>query len=120
MRLVNGGGVSIKAWARWIEADGTSKIDGFGNDVELDFIHNADAITVDTYGIDALTRECLLAMLGEPLTLRDVPVGEGEEPLRMPILGWSDEFLLNVNIKVAIANANVATPLADAAGLLDL
>lgn len=118
-RLENGGGASLKAWGRWIEEDGTTKLDRQGKEVEIDFIHTADAVTVDMYGLDKLVKECLLAILGEPPTMRTVPVEDGED-MEMPILGWSEGFLLNVNINVAIDNAKKAKPIHDAAKLLDL
>jgi hypothetical protein len=118
-RMQNGGGASLKAWARWIEEDGTTKTDAQGVEVENDFIHNADAVMIDRYGLEKLVKECLLAVLGEPLTLVVLEIEDGEDQ-NVPILGWGDEFLLNVSIRNGIQNAKKAKPVHNAAKLLDL
>jgi hypothetical protein len=119
-RLENGGGASLKAWARWIKPDGETKVDHNDFEVENDFIHNVPAVVLDKYGMDKLVKEMLLAVLGEPLTMVDLEVADGEEPQQQPMIPWPDEVLLNVSIRNGITNAKAALPEHDAAKLLDL
>jgi hypothetical protein len=84
----NGAGVILTGCARHIDADGTTHLCPYGAHVETSFSHTAGAGQVAQVGVDAIAKEMMLAMLGEPLT---------------GLVQWSPELLTNVSIRAAIA-----------------
>lgn len=109
-RLENGGGVVFQAWARWIEPDGTTKLDADGQEVETTFQHTADAGMVDNLTIPVIAKEMLLAVLGEPATTREL---DGE---KIPLVAWGNDLRLDVSIRNACRVAKETGPLALSAG----
>lgn len=115
--LDNGGGVDFKGYARWIEADGTTKLDAFGQHVEVCLSHAPDAVTVQQFGVPKMAKDVLLTMLGETREL--VVHEEGAEPA--VITAWSSDFLANVRIRDHIAIVDHTGPNAiDPTSLLGL
>lgn len=120
-RRPNGGGMDFRGWARVIEEDGSTKLDPAGQEMELEFPHGADAGTMQSIGDDAeavISREIMLMMIGAPATMRDVPVEEGQDPERAPIVGWAEDVRLNTSIRYAIDMAAKTTAEVDVAALL--
>lgn len=132
------GMMEFRGWARLIEADGRTKIDAFGRPIENEFAHTATVSFIDAAarapnqlsGEQQLSREILLALLGEPLTEVeidvdpdappvDAPAGTVLEPdkAKGPILALAQGVLDNVSIRAAIRLAGTE-PEGDAAALL--
>jgi hypothetical protein len=108
--LPNGAGVDFAAVARAIEEDGTAIVCPFGQQVGSTFNFNAGPLLVEELGVDAIAKEVLLAVLGEPPELtRDAPV-QGKPPLKVPVLDLSREVKLNVNVRRAAALARASGP----------
>lgn len=95
-------GVCYHATARAIEADGTARLYPNGAPLETAMKHSVSVERVETLTDDAIARECLLAVLGEP------PQG---------LFGWSDVNLSAWSIRVSIAAASVSGA-ADAGAVL--
>lgn len=106
MWLANGAGVAFTGYARLMNADGSTMQCAFGNHVETNLNHSADALTVQSLGVETIAREIMLAMLGEEPTLRDV---DGEQH---PLIGWGEEFRANVSIRAAKNAVATTGPLA--------
>ena len=103
-------GVCYHAQARAIDAEGTQLADGSARPIVTEFKHSVPVDLVDTLGDDAITRECLLAVLGEPMTPRSDSSG-------LTMFAWPDAVLSGVSIRVSIAAAAVSGA-ADAAAVL--
>lgn len=103
--LSNGAGVGFTGSARVIDAEGVAQTCPNGQAIESYIGHTADAPTVQALGVPTISKECLLALLGEPLTPDTVH--------------WSDEFLLNTSIRHAVTSAAATAP-SSAASLLGL
>ncbi|MDP8994029.1 MAG: hypothetical protein M3N07_03450 [Pseudomonadota bacterium] len=115
--LDNGGGVAFEACARWIHGDGATRLDRHGQHVKRSLTYNVPAPRVAELGLQAIAREMLHAVLGEPPTMRALGDGSGET---LPLIPWSDESRLNANIRQAIALTAETAPRMDAAALLGL
>jgi hypothetical protein len=99
-------GVSLCAVARVIEADGSTKQAPDLNAVEVSFPVGVSKADLDARGLDAYRREVLLAVLGEPATMRPidtpadaVPITPEEEAAALDALradGKSPEATLDV------------------------
>jgi hypothetical protein len=78
----NGSGVALTVWGRWIEDDGSSKLDFHNQDTEVAYSHGFTTLDLENHGLAALMREMLLLVLGEPADLeKDVHVDpEGTIP----------------------------------------
>lgn len=103
-------GVAYHAQARAIDTGGTTLNDARGRAIATELKHSAPMDVVDRLGDGTISRECLLAVLGEPLT----PRTEGEA---LPLIAWSASLLASVSIAVSLAAADVSGT-ADAANLL--
>lgn len=111
--LENGAGVAFKSCARWINADGSTRLCPNDCHIETNASHTADAVSVQAHGVAALGKEMLLLVLGEEPTLITI---DGEE---VPIIGWSADVRLNASIRHALA-CSAETGTSDPATLLGL
>lgn len=84
-------GMSFRAVARAVDAEGQPILDTQGRAVRTELTHTAPASIVDTEGADNIARDCLLAVLGEPVT----------RP-------WADVLLASVSIRVSLSAALIA------------
>ena len=91
--LENGGGVSIKATARWCDADGRTILTDEGQHVETFSQFTAGPGFVQDFGVEALVKEVLLSLMGEP---PELTVEQG------PIVSFSPEARLNMSVKNAV------------------
>lgn len=131
--LPQGQGVAVHAEARWIEADGTSK-EANGVEVTSGLDSTFDNHFLTTYGLNALTKEVLLTVLGEPHELtREVPVGgqqfaEGQDihsvettdnvTSEVPVVQIPETHKACADIKCSIECATAIHALPDVAGIL--
>jgi hypothetical protein len=106
--LENGAGVAFLASARWIEADGRTLSCPNGQPVRTEATHNADPHTVRVHGVDAIAKELLLAVLGEPQTILE-RAGEGGG-FEAPMLMHGDQWRMNASIRHAIDAAAATAP----------
>lgn len=130
-REPNGSGMVFRGWARIIKLSGETVLDPDGQEMELEFPFTADPGFVDgktvkneegdviTKGEDVITRELIRLMLGEPPTMVDVPVEEGEDPVQVSLLHLDPTVLLNISIKHAKELAASADPLVDLGSLFE-
>lgn len=93
-------GVAFRAKARAIDAAGVPVVDAKGGPVVTELSHVAPVSIVDAEGSATISRDCLLAVLGEPVT----------RP-------WSDVLLSSVSIRVSLAAAPISGPV-DAGAVL--
>lgn len=103
-------GVCYFAQARAVDATGADLQDSAGRPVVTQFKHVVPVEQVDAIGDDAITRECLLAVMGEPLTPRNDGSG-------LALFPWPDAVLTGVSLRVSIAAAAVSGA-ADAGAVL--
>lgn len=94
-------GVCYHAQAKAIDAEGLTLEDANGRPIRTELKHTVRVERVEELGDGAITRECLLAVLGEPVTL----------------FKWPDSVLLSVSLRVSIAAASVSGT-ADAGSVL--
>lgn len=94
-------GLCYHARARAIDEDGMPHRDSAGRAVQTEFKHSISVDKVAEYGDENVTREMLLAVLGEPVSL----------------FPWPDVVLAGVSIRVSIAAAHVSGT-ADAGAVL--
>jgi len=86
-------GVAFRAKARAIGPDGAEVQDAMGRAVVTELSHVAPVAVVEAETADAIARDCLLAVLGEPVT----------RP-------WADVLLSSVSIRVSLAAAPISGP----------
>ena len=94
-------GVSYHSRARAIGPDGLPALDALGRPIVTEFKHTVGVDKVAELGDDAITREMLLVVLGEPVSL----------------FPWAEVILTGVSIRVSLAAAQVAGT-ADAGAVL--
>lgn len=94
-------GVCYHATARAIDAAGLPVCDAQGRPIATEFKHSVPMQRVDELGDDAIARECLLAVMGEPVTL----------------FNWPASVLSAVSIRISMAAAPI-TGAADAGAVL--
>jgi hypothetical protein len=82
----NGMGLSLTVWGRWINEDGSTKLDADGQEVEVAYSHGFDAEAAEKYDLSVLMKEMLLLVLGEEAEEEeDVHVDpEAEDPMIPP------------------------------------
>lgn len=118
-------GLGLHGWARLINPDGSSQEAPDGKVIETSITFNAPAALVEEHGERALGREVMLAVLGEPPTMVEVPVdlekaeadaaaappGTVLEPAAAvrPLISFGDEARRNASIRAAIATMKVVT-----------
>lgn len=95
-------GVSYHAIARAVNADGTARTYPDGRLLQTAMKHGVPVGMVDQLTDDAITRECLLAVLGEPT---------------QGLFAWADVNLSAWSIRISIAAAAVSGA-ADAGAVL--
>lgn len=95
-------GVAYHAKAHAIDADGHQVTLPDGRPVVTELKHSVSAARMEELGDDAIARECLLAVLGEPVT---------------GLFAWPDVVLTGVSLRISLQAATVAGP-ADAGALL--
>lgn len=95
-------GVAYHAIARAIDTAGLPILLPDGRPVLTELKHSVTAARMEELGDDAIARECLLAVLGEPVT---------------GLFPWPDVVLTGVSIRISLQAAAVAGP-ADAGALL--
>jgi len=93
-------GVAFRAKARAIDGAGSPVRDAEGRAVVTEFPHVAPVSVVDAETSEVISRDCLLAVLGEPVT----------RP-------WADVLLSSVSIRVSLAAAPISGPV-DAGAVL--
>lgn len=103
-RFGNGSGLEVIGWVRWIEEDGTTRLDSGGNELEGEYRHSFPIGQVEALGVPALCKSVLLIMLGEEPELVEV--------------NPSDEVRYNASIRCAIATANATANPLDTGDLL--
>ncbi len=103
--LANGSGVAIAAEARLIDKSGATVLSPCGTEIKSGASHSCDAISVETHGVPALTREVLMLVLGEE--------GAG-------LVLFSDEMRVNASIRTTITWAEGLAQAADLSAVLDL
>lgn len=127
--LPNNEGVVFNAWGRLINADGSTKLAGDGDDhIETEVSASMTAVEYDRWGQDALAREMLLVILGEPETIVERPnppppdinnPPEGwTETFEAPLIGFSHDYRLNASIQHAMKVAQEASQPFDPAALI--
>jgi hypothetical protein len=94
-RQVNTNNPVYCATARAINPDGSPWCDAHGYEIKTSIRHSACDAEVEAVGDDALRRECMLLVLGEPPTMN------GEELL----CGWDAGIRASTNIRRAIVVA---------------
>ena len=112
----NNAGLTFYTSARLTNADGSTKLCVAGKEIVIEFRHNSAQAEITAYGADALAKEHVLAILGEPLTQVPVPGGTAGET--MPMIPWGPDFLANVSIRHAITATNCAGDVENLASLL--
>ena len=95
-------GICYHATARAIESDGTARLFPNGAPIETAMKHGVSVERMETLTDDAIAKECLLAVMGEPL---------------QGLFAWSDVNLSAWSIRISIAAADVSGT-ADAASVL--
>lgn len=87
-RIAHTGGVVVIAWARWVNDDGSTRLDPTGQEMENEYRHSFPPEQVETIGVDALCRGVVKAMIGEDTEMAEVDL--------------TDEVKRNVSIRHAI------------------
>ena len=106
----NGAGLAFHAYARLIEPDGTTVAAPNDADLESVITFNADPVTLDKYGEQAIADDLARLVLGEETQLkREVPVEDGAEPLEVAIVSPSEEAKLNASIRFQARAAKAST-----------
>lgn len=95
-------GVAYHATARAIDAAGQPILLPDGRPVATAFKHSVSAARMEELGDDAIARECLMVVLGEPVT---------------GLFAWPDVVLTGVSLRISLQAATVSGP-ADASALL--
>lgn len=95
-------GVSYHAKARAIHENGEPRTLPDGRPIVTEIKHSVTASRMGELGDDAIARECLLAVLGEPVA---------------GLFGWPDVVLTGISLRISLQAADVAGP-ADAGALL--
>lgn len=114
----NGEGVRVRAWARYIYADGRTKLTAHGQHLETSFTAGFSLADARAYTVMALAKEVALLVLGEPpVLMRDVPQADGSTAQR-PVLDVSDMLRLNVSLREAVLAARDTSPAPDTAAIL--
>lgn len=119
--LDNNAGTEFYTSARAINADGSTLLCAAGQQVVTEFRHGVDPITLAQLGGAALTKEMVLAVLGEPATLHPEtgPDASGNDvTTQQPNLNLPDEVRANVSIRHALAMAASAGPVTDLGALI--
>lgn len=140
----NNSGLALHAWGRLINADGSSKedptgaVDAQGRPVviETSITANIPQDQLDRFGEQALSKELMLAVLGEPMTMTDVDVDEAAaaadaeaappgtvlDPTmnKQGILPVSAEALQAASIRLAIARTKLVRSGIDPAAALGI
>lgn len=91
--------------ARLISAAGEPVLNAANRPIETGTSILVDAIEVERLTATALVRECLLLVLGEPLTADPDHGG-------LTIIPWSSDFITQCSIRSAIAAASLTAPTA--------
>lgn len=133
----NNTGLGLHGWARWINPDGSSKTCPEGRSIETSISFTADADTLRRHTKAQLSREVLLAVLGEPAT--PVPIEHDAEappppaPENLPagttlnpeaterdLIPWPQTERDNASIRTAIDHVKAAQNGIDAAAVLGI
>lgn len=88
--------------ARALDADGLARVDADGRPIQTGFKHSVPIERVEALTHDAITRECLLLVLGEPL---------------QGLFLWTDNMITGQSIRISIA-ASPLVGVADAGAVL--
>jgi hypothetical protein len=114
------GGVTITARARYIKADGTTKLTGHDEPLEVEWRARFSVEDVKAFGVKALAKEVALVVLGEPPQLmRDVPI-EGGGVEQHPVLNVSDSLRANVSLREAVLVSKDTAAAPDTGAILGL
>ncbi|HEX6992239.1 MAG TPA: hypothetical protein VF151_10140 [Gemmatimonadales bacterium] len=102
--LPNNQGAEFYASARYINADGSTCMCAFNEEIVTEVRHVCDPATIQTYGVPALSKEHVLLMLGEPATMVTI-TNPDNTTYQAPMIPWPDDFRANCSIRHAIAIA---------------
>lgn len=102
----NNAGLNLTGKARLINADGTSVKCPMGNTVETIATHLSPQSEITAYGVDALSKCMVLAVLGEPITT--TTVDSGGTSVTQPIIPWSADALANFSIRHAASMVDLS------------
>jgi hypothetical protein len=89
--------------ARWIDDAGKARVDTQGRAVAVSYPQTMMPDEVTRIGATAVVKECLLLVLGEPLTVNP------EHP-EITLIPWSADTVAQCSVRNAIAAASVAAP----------
>ena len=92
--LPNGAGIGFHGYARWIEANGQTKLAPNGVDVEASFSFTASPELLQEFNADQIATDVAMMMLGEPTTLQHE---DGS-----PALNVAQEVRFNASIREQI------------------
>jgi hypothetical protein len=93
-------GVSLMGVGRLTNEEGETIL-CHGLHVESAVTATVTLVDIEKHGINALKKEVLLALLGEPPALTKEIEVTGKEPVIVPVLGFSDQVRLNASIRHA-------------------
>lgn len=102
----------IHVLATWIDSQGNSLAGVDHRTVIVEFKHNASQYQQDEIGLQAMVRECLMLVLGEPLTPLDVTAPDADPeapPDIVTLIPWDPEQVRAVDIRRAIKIAKEST-----------
>jgi len=117
--LVNGS-VGFTAWARPIEPDGRTMTGPADQELEREFCYTASARLAAKHGVQTLSVEMMLVVLGEPPTMVDVPADAGATSVQAPIIDLAEDMRVGVSVRQALAVIDDTSPAPDAGALLGL
>lgn len=114
-------GAEFYASARAINADGSTMLCPAGSEVVTEARHLADPLSVQQFTAASLSKECVLAVLGEPPTLVDEtgPDANGNPvTIQAPMIAWGDIARAQFSIRHALAMVADAGEVTDLGALL--
>jgi hypothetical protein len=115
----NGAGVTLYVWGRWINEDGSTKLDVDGQEVEVAYTHGFNTAAIEEHGLSLLMKEMLLLVLGEEAEAElEVPTDK-DTPDKIKVLHAPQDVRLGASIRHAIKHVKEAGDLKLPADLLE-
>lgn len=102
-RTTGGDMLVFTASARWVDAQGVTQCDSNGREVSVAFPTTLSPEDVTRLGAGVITKECLMLVLGEPLT------PDPDHP-EVTVIRWAAALVAQCSIRNAIASASVTAP----------
>jgi hypothetical protein len=97
--MENGAGIAFHASARWIEADGTTKMAPNGAQIISKHTHLPSMVTLNAHGADAIATELALLVIGEDPKLHIDSEDQNKKKIKVPVLDIHEEARLNSSIR---------------------